>query len=61
MDKKSGKALNHFNKKAKGAFVRAAMAQGLETIDDVEGVAKAAGLASRVKPETVELLVPENF
>ena len=61
LDKKSGKALNHFNKKAKGAFVRAAMEQGLETIDDVEGVAKAAGLASRVKPETVELLVPENF
>jgi len=61
LDEKSGKALNHFNKKAKGAFVRAAMEQGLETIDDVEGVARAAGLGSRIQSDTVELLVPEGF
>jgi len=41
--------------------VRAAMEQGLETIDDVEGVAKAAGLESRIQTETVGLLVPEGF
>ena len=61
LDEKSGKALNHFNKKAKGAFVRAAMEQGLSSIDDLQAVAGAAGLGARTKGATVELLVPAGF
>jgi cytoplasmic iron level regulating protein YaaA (DUF328/UPF0246 family) len=61
LDDASGKALNHFNKKAKGAFVRAAMETGLSNIDDVSAVSKAAGLTSRVSDGKVELLVPAGF
>jgi cytoplasmic iron level regulating protein YaaA (DUF328/UPF0246 family) len=61
LDEKSGKALNHFNKKAKGAFVRAALLSGLESISDVESVAASAGLEARVSKGKVELLVPAGF
>lgn len=61
VDAKSGKALNHFNKKAKGAFVRAAMVEGLESVDDIYKAAKAAGLDSRVSDGRVELIVPPGF
>ena len=61
LDEKSGKALNHFNKKAKGAFVRAALLSGLKSISDVESVAASAGLGARVSKGKVELLVPAGF
>ncbi len=61
LDEKSGKALNHFNKKAKGAFVRAALLRGLKSISDVESVAASAGLGARVSKGKVELLVPAGF
>ena len=61
LDEKSGKALNHFNKKAKGAFVRAALLRGLKSISDVESVAASAGLGARMSKGKVELLVPAGF
>jgi len=61
LDEKSGKALNHFNKKAKGAFVRAALHRGLKSISDVESVAASAGLGARMSKGKVELLVPAGF
>ena len=61
LDEKSGKALNHFNKKAKGAFVRSALSNGLNGISEVEAVAQAAGLGVRVTDGKVELLVPAGY
>jgi cytoplasmic iron level regulating protein YaaA (DUF328/UPF0246 family) len=61
LDEKSGKALNHFNKKAKGAFVRSALSNGLNGISEVEAVAQAAGLGARVSDGKVELLVPAGY
>ena len=56
-----GKALNHFNKKAKGSFVRAALANGLLGIKDVPRAASATGLRAHVHEKTVVLEVPEGF
>lgn len=50
-DGKSGKALNHFNKKSKGQFVRAYL-QGAETL---EAMAKDAGLRMSVEGKTLNL------
>jgi len=61
LDEKSGKALNHFNKKAKGAFVRSALSNGLNGISEVEAVAQAVGLGARVTDGKVELLVPAGY
>ena len=61
LDEKSGKALNHFNKKAKGVFVRSALSNGLTRISEVETIAKAAGLGARVADGKVELLVPAGY
>ena len=61
LDETSGKALNHFNKKAKGAFVRAAMEHGLEDIDQLPQIAKLAGLSARQSGSIVELIVPSGF
>jgi cytoplasmic iron level regulating protein YaaA (DUF328/UPF0246 family) len=61
LDQESGKALNHFNKKAKGAFVRAALEHGLETIDQVPDIAKLAGLSARQSGSVIELIVPSGF
>jgi hypothetical protein len=61
LDAKSGRALNHFNKKAKGAFARAILETGLSTALDVPSVAKAAGLEARVSDGLVELFVPAGF
>jgi cytoplasmic iron level regulating protein YaaA (DUF328/UPF0246 family) len=61
LDEDSGKALNHFNKKAKGAFVRAALKNKLESFDQVSKVAKAAGLRSEVTADQVLLFVPKGF
>ena len=57
----SGKALNHFNKKAKGAFVRAALEHGLESVDQVPQIAKLAGLSARQSGFVIELIVPSGF
>ena len=55
-----GKALNHFNKKAKGLFVRAALEHGLETIGEVGEIAQRAGLRASVEGQTVKLFTPSN-
>jgi hypothetical protein len=61
IDEQSGKALNHFNKKAKGAFTRAALESGLSSIEDVAGVAKKAGLESEFETGIIRLMVPAGF
>jgi cytoplasmic iron level regulating protein YaaA (DUF328/UPF0246 family) len=53
--------LNHFNKKAKGAFVRAALEHGLETVDQIPQIAKLAGLSARQSGSVIELIVPTGF
>ncbi len=61
LDEASGKALNHFNKKAKGAFVRAALENSLESVEQVPEIAKLAGLAARQSGSVIELIVPSGF
>ncbi|MEY3587188.1 MAG: peroxide stress protein YaaA [Actinomycetota bacterium] len=61
LDAKSGKALNHFNKKAKGAFVRAALENNLESAQQIPEIAKLAGLSARQLGDLIELSVPEGF
>jgi cytoplasmic iron level regulating protein YaaA (DUF328/UPF0246 family) len=61
LDAQSGKALNHFNKKAKGAFVRAALEHGLESVEQIPQIAKLAGLSARQSGSVIELIVPTNF
>ena len=55
-DIESGKAMNHFNKKAKGQFVRAYL-QGAETIKDM---AKAAGLKFEIDGSTLKLFTNQR-
>ena len=57
----SGKALNHFNKKAKGLFVRAAMTQGLETVSDLPKIAKSVNLKIEIDGSSVRLITPQGF
>ena len=61
LDETSGKALNHFNKKAKGAFVRVALEHVLETVDQIPQIAKLAGLSARQSGSVIELIVPSGF
>ena len=61
IDKDSGRALNHFNKKAKGAFVRSALTNGLDTAADINKVASKAGLGSELIGDRVLLVVPAGF
>jgi hypothetical protein len=61
LDEQSGSALNHFNKKAKGAFTRVALEGGLSSIDDVAGVAEKAGLKSEFETGVIRLIVPMGF
>lgn len=61
LDADSGRALNHFNKKAKGVFSRAILETGLEKPADIPAVAKLAGLEARVSSGSVELFVPTGF
>jgi uncharacterized protein len=61
LDQKSGRALNHFNKKAKGAFVRSALTNGLEQTSDLSTVASKAGLGFQLAGDRVLLSVPEGF
>jgi cytoplasmic iron level regulating protein YaaA (DUF328/UPF0246 family) len=53
-----GRALNHFNKKAKGLFVRSALENGLESASDIPKVAKLAGLRAEIEGQTVKLFTP---
>lgn len=61
VDKAQGRALNHFNKKAKGAFVRSALENGLDSIADVAKVASKTGLEAKVTGDRVLLLVPAGY
>jgi cytoplasmic iron level regulating protein YaaA (DUF328/UPF0246 family) len=61
LDEASGKALNHFNKKAKGAFVRAALEHGLDSVEQIPEIAKLAGLSARQSGSVIELIVPSGF
>jgi cytoplasmic iron level regulating protein YaaA (DUF328/UPF0246 family) len=61
LDSKSGKALNHFNKKAKGLLARAALEQRLEDISQLGEVARDVGLRVEVEGMLVRVLVPESF
>lgn len=57
----SGKALNHFNKKAKGLFVRAALETGLDSPSEIPEIAKTAGLGCEIDGRSVRLITPEGF
>lgn len=61
LDANSGRALNHFNKKAKGAFAKAILETGLASASNVPAVAKMAGLEARVSDGLVELFVPAGY
>lgn len=60
-DQAMGRALNHFNKKAKGAFVRSALEQGLESVAQIAKVASKVGLEAKVTGDRVLLLVPAGY
>ena len=47
LDANSGKALNHFNKKAKGAFAKAFLETGLESSSEIPMAAKRRWLGSQ--------------
>jgi cytoplasmic iron level regulating protein YaaA (DUF328/UPF0246 family) len=55
-DIESGKAMNHFNKKAKGQFVRAYL-QGAETL---EQMAKAANLRMEIDGSAIKLFTSQR-
>lgn len=57
----AGKALNHFNKKAKGLFVRAALEVGLDSPSQIPEIAKTAGLACEIDGLSVRLITPKGF
>lgn len=61
VDLASGRALNHFNKKAKGAFVRSALELGISELSEVQQAALDAGLDARFKGRIIELIVPAGF
>ena len=61
LDQAQGRALNHFNKKAKGAFVRSALENGLDSIADIAEVASKVGLEAKVTGDRVLLLVPAGY
>ena len=55
-DIESGKAMNHFNKKAKGQFVRAFL-QGADTLEDM---AKAANLKLEIDGSAIKLFTNQR-
>ena len=55
-DMKSGKAMNHFNKKAKGQFVRAF----LQGEDNFEAMAKRAKLKLKIDGKTIKLFTEQK-
>jgi cytoplasmic iron level regulating protein YaaA (DUF328/UPF0246 family) len=60
LDADSGRALNHFNKKAKGAFTRALLSQSA-TLAGAQKAATAAGLGLEINGSTLRLIVPAGF
>jgi cytoplasmic iron level regulating protein YaaA (DUF328/UPF0246 family) len=60
LDANSGRALNHFNKKAKGAFTRALLRQSA-TVAGASEAATAAGLKLEIDGSTLLLRVPAGF
>ena len=61
LDAQSGRALNHFNKKAKGAFVRQAMELGISSVKEVPRIAKAAGFQAKIDGQRVLFIIPPGF
>jgi cytoplasmic iron level regulating protein YaaA (DUF328/UPF0246 family) len=61
VDSSSGRALNHFNKKAKGAFVRSALINGLDDLSSIPPAASEAGLGVQLDGNRVVLKVPSGF
>ena len=61
IDETSGKALNHFNKKAKGAFARSILENGADSVSDLSTVASKAGLGFQLAGDKVVLVVPRGF
>jgi cytoplasmic iron level regulating protein YaaA (DUF328/UPF0246 family) len=57
----SGKAMNHFNKKAKGVLTRAALEQGLESADQLPAIAKTVNLIAEVDGRSVRVTTPKGF
>ena len=60
LDADSGRALNHFNKKAKGAFTRALLSQ-TATLAGAQKAATAADLELEIDGSTLRLIVPAGF
>jgi len=56
---KDGKLLNHFNKKAKGLFAKAALENNLVDISQVSLIAKTAGLRAEVEGRKLKLFAPQ--
>jgi uncharacterized protein len=56
-----GKALNHFNKRAKGLLVRSALERSLESVDQLPKIAKAAGLQVEIDGHRVVLVAPSGI
>jgi cytoplasmic iron level regulating protein YaaA (DUF328/UPF0246 family) len=61
LDQAQGRAMNHFNKKAKGAFVRSALESGFDSIADIAKIASKVGLEAKVTGDRVKLLVPAGY
>ena len=59
LDSKNGKALNHFNKKGKGQFVRAALQakQESKSLSDLIAVAKSTGQRLELNGDVLNLFV----
>ena len=57
----SGKAMNHFNKKAKGVLARAALENSLESVDQLPRIAKTVNLIAEVDGQSVRVTTPKGF
>lgn len=57
----TGKAMNHFNKKAKGVLTRAALEHGLESVEQLPKIAKTVNLIAEVDGQSVRVTTPKDF
>jgi cytoplasmic iron level regulating protein YaaA (DUF328/UPF0246 family) len=57
----AGKAMNHFNKKAKGVLARAALENSLESVDELPRIAKTVNLIAEVDGQSVRVTTPKGF
>jgi cytoplasmic iron level regulating protein YaaA (DUF328/UPF0246 family) len=57
----SGKAMNHFNKKAKGVLARAALENSLESVEQLPRIAKTVNLIAEVDGQCVRVTTPKGF